>query len=173
MKTMSKIAATTLATLGLAGSVYAATGPATPPAPHGDHLRGPMMGMPGPFAGGGFLAALRQLNLTDQQKQSIKGILGTARDQFQPLLTAADITAISNPGDPNYAQAVRDAQAAASKRIEQFSGIEQQIYNLLTPAQKTQLPTVLADMKTKREEHRADKQQKHGQSSSSSSKSVL
>lgn len=171
MNTKTRITAAILASLGLAASVMAATSSSSSSAPP-HHERGPMMGMPGPFAGGGFMAALRQLNLTDQQKQSIKTLMGSARQQFQPLLTDTDIAALSNPGDPNYAQAVRDAQAAASKRIEQFSNVEQQIYNLLTPDQKTQLPKVLADLKANREQRRGDRQ-KHGQRSSSSSKSVL
>jgi len=161
MKKTTKMAAVMLTAFGVAAVASAATtantGSAMPQ--HHFHGAGPR-GMHGDFAGGGFMAALHQLNLTDQQKQTIKSILSTAHQQA-PASNSSEFTVLNNPGDPNYAQAVRDAQTAAANRIQQRSAVEQQVYNLLTPEQKTQLPKVLADMQAKFEQRRADWQQRH------------
>lgn len=169
MKQMTKIAAVVLATFGVV-AVGAATTADTASTESHHHFHGPgPHGMHGEFAGGGFMAALRQLNLTDQQKQSIKSILSSAHPQA-PAPNSSEFTALNNPGDPNYAQAVRDAQTAAADRIQQRSNVEQQVYNLLTAEQKAQLPKVLADMQAKFEQRRADWQQRHESSSSTTSK---
>ena len=57
------------------------------------------------------------------------------------------MTALANPGDPNYATALQSAKTFASTRIQQESELQGQIYNVLTAQQKAQLPTVLASMK--------------------------
>jgi periplasmic protein CpxP/Spy len=125
--------------------------------------------------GGGFLLgmtlrATKQLNLTADQQASIKTILSTARAQAKAAHAAGgstvDPTVLANPGDPNYATALQSAKTLAANRLESESQIQGQIYNVLTPAQKAQLPTVLANLKAQAAARRASWQAAHGSSSS-------
>ena len=97
-------------------------------------------------------AALRQLELTDAQKQSVRSILESAREQARSERLAAptDLVALGNPADANYAAAVAAAKARADARIQQMSEVQQQLYSLLTPAQQANLPALLADLQQKR-----------------------
>jgi Spy/CpxP family protein refolding chaperone len=105
---------------------------------------------PGLMVGGGLMRALHQLNLSDQQKASIKTILSSARTAARAQRQnegAPDFTVLSNPGDPNYMTALQDLQTRAANRIQQESQTEQAIYKVLTPEQQAQLPQVLATIK--------------------------
>ena len=103
-------------------------------------------GMHGRGPAGGMLQVLRELNLSDMQKQQVHALLGTAREQWQAQSPSAvnDLPALGNPGDPNHAAAVQAAQTRAAQRIQHWSDVEQQIYGILTPAQQAQLPQLLA-----------------------------
>jgi Spy/CpxP family protein refolding chaperone len=68
---------------------------------------------------------------------------------------------LANPGDPNYAAAVQNAKTAAANRLQSEVELQGQIYNVLTADQKTKLPQVLADMKSKAEQRRAAWAQRH------------
>lgn len=102
--------------------------------------------------GGPFLHELRELNLSDAQRQTIHGYLETARDsaraEFRTLhsLRRAFDTAI--PGSSSYATAVAqlaDAEAkAASERVQKMAALRGQIYAVLTDAQKSLLASKLA-----------------------------
>jgi Spy/CpxP family protein refolding chaperone len=111
------------------------------------------------------LRATKQLNLTPEQQASIKTILTNARAQAKAARAAGqppvDIAVLGNPGDPNYAAALQSAKTLAASRIQAESELQGQIYNVLTPEQKAQLPTVLASMKAKAEQRRAAWEQKH------------
>jgi len=108
------------------------------------------------------LRATRELNLTPEQEATIKGILGNARAQHQAAgAPAVDLIALANPGDPNYAAALQNAKAAAASRFQAEVELQSQIYNVLTADQKAKLPQVLADMKSRLEQRRAEWQQ-HG-----------
>lgn len=98
-------------------------------------------------------AALRQLNLTDAQKQSVRSILESAREQARAERQSApiDLVALGNPADPNHAAAVAAAKARADARIQQMSDVQQQLYSLLTADQKAKLPTLLANLQQKRQ----------------------
>jgi Spy/CpxP family protein refolding chaperone len=106
-----------------------------------------------------FLIAVHQLGLSDAQRQSIHGIMEQSHTQAKAEFAnhRGEFSGMLNPGDPNYANAVKAAENAAVAHIEQRSKDDTQIYNLLTPEQQTKLPQVLATMK----EH---KQQMHGHS---------
>ena len=159
-----------MASVGLAGGVVAATtsdsGTNAPPAQdahdgynrdgynreHGWHDRG-HRGHRGHFRRAHFLlgGALRRLNLTDDQRAQVRQILSSARSQAasQRQSVAQNFAALHNPGDPNYASALQAAQTRASNRVAQRSQIDKQIYSVLTPAQKSQLPQVLASIQTR------------------------
>jgi Spy/CpxP family protein refolding chaperone len=127
------------------------------------HHNGMLLGMT--------LRATRQLNLTAEQKASIKSILANARAQMKAAHASGqapiDMTVLANPGDPNYATALQSAKTLAANRIQTESELQGQIYNVLTAEQKAQLPTVLASMKAEAAQRRANWEQKHAGPSSS------
>jgi periplasmic protein CpxP/Spy len=123
-----------------------------------DHGRDGMMG--GGMEGGrGFMLA-RGLNLTDAQKQQVQTILSTARQNAMKEMkdgrpgdgkTApmSDRLALMNPGDPNYAAAVQSAKKRAADRIQHMSDLKQQLYNVLTAEQKSEVQKRIASWKTR------------------------
>jgi Spy/CpxP family protein refolding chaperone len=126
---------------------------------------------PGGMLLGMTLRATRQLNLTAEQQASIKSILANAREQAKAARASGqppvDMAVLANPGDPNYATALQSAKTLASNRIQKESELQAQIYNVLTPEQKAQLPTVLASMKAQAAQRRAQWEQKHAAGASS------
>ena len=161
----------TVASGGLAGAVVAATpsdpstnAPATQDShdgynrdgDHGWHHRD-HWGQRGRFHRRGLLlgGALRRLNLTPDQRSQVRQILSSARSQDASLRqsVAQNFAALHNPGDPNYAAALQAAQTRAGSLVAQRSQIEKQIYGVLTPAQKSQLPQVLASIQTRMQQH--------------------
>jgi Spy/CpxP family protein refolding chaperone len=105
---------------------------------------------------GGLMRAFHELNLTAAQQQQIHGILSNARQQFasQRAAGAPDMMALMNPGDPNYAAAVQAAKKRAADRIQRASDLKLQVYNVLTPEQKSQLSKSMADWKARMAQHR-------------------
>jgi Spy/CpxP family protein refolding chaperone len=174
MNNRTKWLMATVASVGLVGGVVAATPsdfssnvPATQDShdgynrggydgDHGWHHRG-HRGHRGRFHRGGFLlgGALRRLNLTPDQRTQVRQILSSARSQNASLRqsVAQNFAALHNPGDPNYAAALQAAQTRASNLVAQRSQIDKQIYGVLTPAQKSQLPQVLASIQTRMQQH--------------------
>jgi len=119
----------------------------------GDHGGGGMEG------GRGLMLA-RGLNLTDAQKQQIHTILSTARQNAMKEMKdgkpgdgkagpMSDQLALMNPGDPNYAAAVQSAKKRAADRIQHMSDLHQQIYNVLTADQKSEVQKRIAAWKTR------------------------
>lgn len=95
---------------------------------------------------------LRDLNLTPEQHQKIRVIVMTARlDALKQAGThkPGDMQALMNPGDPGYKAAVEAAKKRAVDRIQRMSDLKQQIYNVLTPEQRTELGQRIADWKTR------------------------
>ena len=153
---------------GAAGVAYAqTTAPATTTTTTAPEHGG---GMWHRHHGGGLLVgmtlrATKQLNLTADQQASIKTILTTAHAQAKAARASGqapvDMAVLGNPGDPNYATALQSAKTLASTRIQNESELQGQIYNVLTAAQKAQLPTVLATMKAQAQQRRAVWEQRH------------
>jgi protein CpxP len=149
-----------LALTGVAGGVYAQTTDssngttANAAATGGNHWRHHHGGMRGGF----MIHALHQLNLTDAQKQSVHGILASARAQFQASRQSAgapNFAALANPGDPNHAAALQDMQSRMTARLQAREQVQQQIYGVLTADQKTQLASILAAKQAKIAQHSA------------------
>ena len=143
----------------------AATTDTAPPAGHKWHRHhgGMLVGMT--------LRATKQLNLTADQQASIKSILANAHAQAKAARASGqaqiDMAVLANPGDPNYATALQSAKTLAANRIQTESELQGQIYNVLTPEQKAQLPTVLASIKAQAAQRRANWEQKHAAGTSS------
>jgi Spy/CpxP family protein refolding chaperone len=97
------------------------------------------------------LQVLRELNLSDAQKQEIRTITSNARAQWRSQSGSEldDLPALANPADPNHAAALQAAQARAAQHIQNMSEIEQQVYAVLSPAQQAQLPQLLAELQSK------------------------
>jgi Spy/CpxP family protein refolding chaperone len=112
------------------------------------------------------LRAAHQLNLSAEQQSQIKTILQNAHAQAKAnrAANAVDMAVIGNPADPNYATALQTMKTNAANRVQAESELQAQIYNVLTPQQKTQLPSVLASMKAKQEAQHAAWAQKHSSS---------
>lgn len=157
-----------MASIGAGGAVGIASAQTPVPAPSTTtapteghewrhHHGGMLLGMT--------LRATRQLNLTADQKASIKSILANARAQRQAAHASGqapvDMAVLANPGDPNYATALQSAKTLAANRIQNESELQGQIYNVLTAEQKAQLPTVLASMKAQAAQRRANWEQRH------------
>src|SRR5258705_4685650 len=141
-----------LALLGAAGTAWAAppadsTTVSAPPAAW--HLAGGCIHDRGIDVG--LLRVLYQLNLSDSQKPQIRSITDSANAQWrsQSVPELNDLPALGNPGDANHAAAVQAAQARAAQRIQDLSGLEQQVYAVLSPAQQAQLPQLLAQLQAK------------------------
>ena len=159
MKNRAKWLMVALALTGVAGAVYAQTtgssSDATPRAAtagagHWHRHRGAM--------GGYMVHALHQLNLTDAQKQSVHSILLGARAQFKAQRQGAGVSnfaALANPGDPNHAAALQDLQSRMAARIQAREQVQQQIYSVLTPDQKSQLASIVAARQAKLAQHSA------------------
>jgi Spy/CpxP family protein refolding chaperone len=158
MKNRAKWLMVALAMTGVAGAVMGQTSSssgsssgASTGTPGGHHWK-----HHGMMAGGGLLHALHQLNLTPAQQQSVHTILTAARSQFAAERKAGggpDFTALSNPGDPNYATAKQELQTRMANHIQEQTQTEEAIYKVLTTEQQQQLPGILANMKAKMGQH--------------------
>lgn len=109
-------------------------------------------GMPGEA---GLMSVLHDLDLTSAQKDQVHGILSAERAQMKSERQGAiaDLPALGNPGDPQHAAAVQSAAKRAADRVQHWSTVEQQVYAVLTPAQQSQLPKLLADMQQRMSQH--------------------
>lgn len=93
------------------------------------------------------------LNLTPEQRQKMRTIVMTAHQQMAQQTAARkpgganDLAALINPGDPNYNAAVQAAKKRAADRIQHMSELKLQLYNVLTPEQKTELTKRVAAWK--------------------------
>ncbi len=104
---------------------------------------------PGGRGGPGLLGNLRELDLTQAQREQIHSLMDSERAQWKRPEGAGHgknpMAALENPGDPGYAAAVQAAKQRASERIQAMSDLQTKIYNVLTPQQKTELSRRLAE----------------------------
>jgi Spy/CpxP family protein refolding chaperone len=94
------------------------------------------------------MPVLSKLNLTDDQKAQIHTLLGNARTQARSENQGQEVNraALGNPADPQHDAAVQAAKVRAADRVQRMSDLQQQIFAVLTPEQKAQVPQLLADM---------------------------
>ena len=106
----------------------------------------------GPHRGGPFMHELHDLDLSDSQREQIRGFIKAQRDQDK-----ADRNAqfelhrsfeLATPGTAQYNSLtvqLADAEATdARDRVQQMASLRTQIYGLLTPAQRTKFAEELA-----------------------------
>jgi Spy/CpxP family protein refolding chaperone len=113
------------------------------------------MGPMGAMGGMSLVRGFHALNLSEAQQTQVHEILAKAQQSRQAAMQAmrangrASMGALANPGDPNYAAAVQAAKQRASDRIQAASDLHQQLYNVLTAAQKAQLSKLIADRRAR------------------------
>jgi len=99
--------------------------------------------------------AFRGLNLTPEQQLKMRTIVMTAKLQMMQQAgahkpgVAGDMAALLNPGDPNYKATVEAAKRRAADRIQHMSDLKLQLYNVLTPEQKSELTKRISEWKTR------------------------
>ncbi len=106
---------------------------------------------------------LKELNLTDAQKASIKTVMQTNGAQMKSLqqqLHANDLKLRqTQPNDANYSNVVSQTAAANAPIHQQIdtlkATIRQEIFAKLTPAQQTQLQTLEAQAEARHAAHAA------------------
>jgi Spy/CpxP family protein refolding chaperone len=111
---------------------------------------------------GGFGRALKELNLSDDQKKSVQDIFTAARPEFdsmrQSMHTMVESLGNTMPDDPNYAavveQATRDSQQLAASMVKQASDLKTRLYGVLNADQKARLPAVIKQMQAEHASHR-------------------
>jgi Spy/CpxP family protein refolding chaperone len=98
--------------------------------------------------GPGLMGSFRELGLSDAQREQIHTIL-SAQMKDKPPGERDEMAALANPGDPGYAAAVQAAKTRAAERIQHMSDLQLELYNVLTPQQKTQFASMLAEKKAR------------------------
>jgi Spy/CpxP family protein refolding chaperone len=134
------------------------TTPSTPP-PGGPPPGGPH----GRWHHHGEFGFLKQLNLTDAQKASIKAIMQTNGPQLRSLHEQMHTNSTklrqTQPDDPNYSNVVSQtasANASVHQQIDTLqANIRQEIFAKLTAEQKTQLKTLEAEAQARHAAHAA------------------
>ncbi len=158
MKSVKQFLVAACAIAAVSAGAYAAdstpaTGAAGAQQWHGQHHHG--HGGRGPFQ-----EALKQLNLTAAQQQAIHSAFDAARPQIESLhkQLRANGQALQStpPDDGGYAALVATEKQLATQGVQQRADLHTQIYALLTPQQKAQLPQVLAAIKAKHEQRREE-----------------
>jgi len=125
----------------------------------GHHHHGP--GMLGPM---GLL--LHKLDLSDAQRSQIKSIMSSEKSEFEALRasTAANHEALAKtpPTDAAYDGLIQTAQSNASNHVALLAKTWKQIYTtVLTPEQKAQIPTLVAQAEARRAERLQRWQSRH------------
>ena len=153
MKSIRNLLTTTLLTAGAvltaatsmtiaSAADEATTTPPPPPGPHGwHHGRGPWH-------------LLGKLGLSATQKQQVKDIMAAAHPQMQSLHNQMRANSLklrqTPPTDPNYAsiasQVSQTHGSLSAQMMTQHAGVRAQVFNVLTPAQQTQLAALEAQM---------------------------
>jgi protein CpxP len=112
----------------------------------------------------------RDLGLTEQQRQTMKSIMTTARPGIKSLYEQMQanfkLLRQTSPDDKNYASVLakisQENGALTTKLISQRAKLYAQFYAQLAPIQKTRLAEIQA-MRAKWQEHRKERGQEYGQ----------
>jgi protein CpxP len=146
-----------------AGTAFSQQPPPAGPPPGGGmgmhdmgmHGQGGMWGMhDGMMGGRGMDRILDKLNATPEQRDKIKAIFEKQRPAMQKLgeemRTAREQFQAVEPGDPNYAKAVKQASHTAadlaSRWVEEHAAMRSDVYAVLTPEQRAEIPKLREEM---------------------------
>lgn len=111
-----------------------------------------------------------ELQLTDDQKQKIKGVFESARpemDQVRELgRQNAEKLRATKPGDKNYdsvvAEVARSAGDLATRAVTNGAQLRAQVWAVLTPEQRTRLDALQAERRAKMKERMSQRRQRMG-----------
>jgi Spy/CpxP family protein refolding chaperone len=111
---------------------------------------------------------LHKLNLSAQEKASIKQVFAEQKSQFEALRASSksnrEALATTPPTDTAaYGALVKTAQANASTRISLMSETWSKIYGALTPPHQQAIPGIVATAQAARESKIATWKAEHGQ----------
>jgi Spy/CpxP family protein refolding chaperone len=141
------IVAASFATLSVAQSTAAAPGTAVSQG-HG-HFRHRAL----------YAHLLHKLNLSAQQKGEIRTLMAQNRSERSSLMSSVRTNRAAlestSPADSSYAGLVSTAQANASAAVQARANLWSQIYAVLTPDQKAQIPGIVAAEQARRAEWQA------------------
>ncbi|HKE96099.1 MAG TPA: Spy/CpxP family protein refolding chaperone [Povalibacter sp.] len=119
----------------------------------------------GGHRGGAMMSVIRQLDLTAEQKQSIHSIFEGSANQRKAMADLRranrESLAITMPDDPNYPALIAAQKRLAADAIQHASDLQTQVYAVLTPQQKAQVPQLMAERKARWEERRQRFQQRN------------
>lgn len=106
------------------------------------------------FGGEAPLARLvKKLELTDEQRQSLEALLESSetgrKDLHERQRANFEASLTTLPDDPGYPAMIEARKQLALESIQQRSDLNVQIYALLTPEQKAQVPALIEEMKTR------------------------
>lgn len=148
---MKLLKALVASTLMLSAGTFAAAHPAEHEGIRANHIRGEHS-----LAG-----LIQQLELTEAQRESIRAILDASQAQREAMreqhreAMKASLTTL--PDDPNYIAVVEKRKQLASEAIQQRSDLNSQIYAVLTPEQKAQVPQLIEEAKAQINERRGER----------------
>jgi hypothetical protein len=101
------------------------------------------------------LGAVRQLDVSAEQRARIQAIIAGAKPRLDVLVTRQrqnrDALEAIAPTDPAYPALVAGAQVNAQVRAQMATDLRTRIHAVLTPLQQAQVPAILAADRTARE----------------------
>jgi Spy/CpxP family protein refolding chaperone len=110
---------------------------------------------------------VQKLDLTDAQRESLDSLLDSWKAQSEAfhaqMREAMKAATTTLPDDPNYLALIETRKQLASTAIEQRSDLNVQIFALLTPEQKAQVPQLIEEMKTQAKHWRGGVEDKDDQ----------
>lgn len=117
------------------------------------------------MGGRGMGRMLDQLNATPEQREKVRGIFEKHRPAMQKLgeemRVSRDQFQAVEPGDANYSKAVKQASQKAaqlaSRGVEEHAALRSEVYAVLTPEQRAQLPKLREEMQARMQERRAER----------------
>ncbi|HEY6641991.1 Spy/CpxP family protein refolding chaperone [Povalibacter sp.] len=108
--------------------------------------------------GASLMGTLKQLDLTDAQKQSVQSIFAGGKEQRRALRSQQRSNraalATTMPDDAKYPALVAVQKQLAADAIQQLSDTQTQLYAVLTAEQKARIPQLLAERKARWEQRR-------------------
>lgn len=124
------------------------------------------------------MGLIQQLDLTDAQRTSIRQMMRDSFQQARPQMMALRQQRLAfdnaTPGTSDYQTLANNlAQAestAAHNEILRQAALRTKMYNVLTPAQRTKLASLVAERRQQMEQRRARMQQQRSGAPASSSK---
>jgi protein CpxP len=160
MKRLGLAGAATVVAVSLAGGAFAAgqdnPGQAAGPGARQGRFGGPgrAMGPGGPGGPGGGLMALRRLDLTDAQKEQVKTILDSHKDEAKALgekIMKARVALDAAIAGATFDEATVRTRAAELAALEADGAVARargyaEVYQILTAEQQTRLKEIQARM---------------------------